>query len=265
MVTVAELWIYPVKSCRGISLTEAKVSHKGLAGDREWMIVDEAGKFITQRTHPQLARVQTQLDDDYLTLDFEQLSSLKIPVQQKGDLRSVTVWRSQTEAIDQGDAAAEWFGQILQTPCRLVRQSPDHIRAINPKHALWANQPVSFADGYPLLLTNNASLKLLCEKMCSELPMNRFRPNLVVDGDRPFAEDDWQHFKIGDVEFVVAKPCERCVVTTTDQLSGDRHPEQEPLRTLRTFRHKPQQGILFGTNLMPRNEGLLKIGQSVDF
>ncbi|AFY37535.1 MOSC domain protein beta barrel domain protein [[Leptolyngbya] sp. PCC 7376] len=264
MVTVAELWIYPVKSCRGITLNEAQVTHKGFAGDRQWMIVDAAGKFITQRSHPQLAKVRIQLDDDDLTLDFERQPTLKIPVQQTGDLLPVTVWRNQTEATDQGEHAAEWFSRILQIPCRLVRQSPEHIRPINPKYALWENQPVSFADGYPILLTNTASLQQLSGKVGELIPMNRFRPNLVVAGDRPFAEDNWQNFKINELEFVVAKPCERCVVTTTDQNTGDRHPSQEPLRTLRKFRYQPKKGILFGINLMPKNEGFIKVGQALN-
>ncbi len=266
MITVAELWIYPVKSCQGISLETAQVTHKGFAGDRQWMIVDQGGKFITQRTHPQLARVQTELSNDYLTLKFEQQAPLQISTQQRGDLIPVTVWRSQTQAIDQGDAAATWFSQILDMPCRLVRQSPEHVRPINPDYALWENQPVSFADGYPILLTNTASLAELNQRIGEpNIPMNRFRPNLVVHGDRPFAEDDWQHFKINGLEFVTAKPCERCVVTTTDQKSGDRSPSQEPLRTLRQFRYQPQQGILFGINLMPKEIGSLTIGNHVNF
>ncbi|OKH19108.1 MOSC domain-containing protein [[Limnothrix rosea] IAM M-220] len=264
MTTIAELWIYPVKSCQGISLTKAQVTHKGLAGDRQWMIVDQTGKFMTQRTHPQLAKVQTKLNNDYLTLNFEQQQPLQIATHQQGHLIPVTVWRSQTKAIDQGDLAAAWFRQILDVPCRLVRQASEQIRPINPEYALWENQPISFADGYPLLLTNTASLGELNTRISDQqIPMDRFRPNLVVTGDRPFAEDHWQTFKINELEFVVAKPCERCVVITTDQKSGDRSTTQEPLRTLRQFRYQPNQGILFGINLMPKDIGSLTIGEQI--
>lgn len=260
VIKVAELWIYPVKSCGGISLDRVEVDIQGFKGDRQWMIVDAAGKFVTQRQHPQLARVRTQLTDDQLTLNFDDFTPLNISTQPQGTLKSVTVWRNQVQALDQGEAAATWFSEVLQMPCRLVRQSPKHIRPINPNYALWENQPVSFADGYPVLLTNTASLKMLSKKLGEDLPMNRFRPNLVVSTDEPFAEDNWQKITINNHEFVTAKPCERCIVTTTDQTTGDRHPAQEPLRTLGTFRHKKDQGILFGINIMPVTPSHIKVG-----
>lgn len=260
MVTVTELWIYPVKSCGGISLDKAQVTLQGLDGDRQWMIVDADGKFLTQRQYPQLALVKTQLTDQALTLDFPSLPQMTLPRDQTGALIPVTVWRNQVLAQDQGEAIAQWFSEILQTPCRLVRQAPDQIRPINPNYALWENQPVSFADGYPILLTNAASLADLTQRLGENMSMNRFRPNLVVSAPEPFAEDHWQRLQTPDFDLVTAKPCERCVVTTIDPQTGDRHPAQEPLNTLKTFRHKPQTGILFGINVMPTAPGTLQIG-----
>lgn len=260
MITVAELWIYPVKSCGGIALQHVEVTPQGFKGDRQWMIVDAQGKFLTQRDYPQLARVQPQLTSTELTLTFDNFTPLKLPVQQSGKWRSVTIWRDQTRAIDQGREASQWFSEVLQMPCYLVRQSSEYHRPINPKYALWDNQSVSFADGYPILLTNTASLELLNQKLAEPVPMNRFRANLVIAAEIPFVEDDWQQITINNTVFVTAKPCERCLITTTDQRTGRRHPDQEPLRTLRTFRYQPERGILFGINLMPTRTGHILVG-----
>jgi uncharacterized protein len=260
---VTELMIYPVKSCGGISLDSVEVEFQGLRGDRQWLIVDPTGQFLTQRQYPQLARVTPQLDDQHLSLTFDGGPPLQLSRNAPGPLIPVTIWRNQVQAIDQGPAAAAWFSEILQTPCRLVRQSSDQPRPLNPKYALWDNQAVSFADGYPVLLTNTASLDLLSEKLGTPVPMNRFRPNLVVKTDLPFAEDHWQRLQIRDVPLVMAKPCERCIVITTDQNTGDRHPAQEPLRTLGTFR-RTEKGILFGINLMPTQQGRISIGDRVE-
>ncbi|MBV5260573.1 MOSC domain-containing protein [Synechococcus moorigangaii CMS01] len=262
MARVAALWIYPVKSCGGISLETTDVLTQGFKGDRQWMIVDPDGKFVSQRQYPQLARVKPHIAEDNLTLTFDDFAPLKLAWEMTGSLKPVTIWRDQTQALDQGPEAAAWFSGVLQTPCRLVRQSPQYPRPINPKYALWDTQGVSFADGYPVLLTNIASLKLLEEKVGEAVPMDRFRPNLVVETAQPFAEDQWQTVKIQDLTFVTAKPCERCIVITTNQATGDRHSAQEPLRTLSTFRHTAK-GILFGINLMPTSFGKISVGDTV--
>ncbi len=262
MARVAALWIYPVKSCGGISSETVDILTQGFKGDRQWMIVDPDGKFLSQRQYPQLARVKPQITEDNLTLTFNNFSPLKLPWETTGSLKPVTIWRNQTQALDQGLEAAAWFSEVLQASCRLVRQSPDYPRPLNPKYALWQDQTVSFADGYPVLLTNTASLKLLGKKLGTTVPMDQFRPNLVVETEFPFAEDHWQTVKIGDITFVTAKPCERCIVITTDQNTGDRHPTQEPLRTLGTFR-RTAKGILFGINLMPTSSGKISVGDAV--
>ncbi|AMA08465.1 MOSC domain-containing protein [Picosynechococcus sp. PCC 73109] len=262
MVRVSALWIYPVKSCGGIALETVEVLTQGFQGDRQWMIVDADGKFLSQRQYPQLARVKPHMTEDNLTLTFDDFSPLKLSPKTVGSLKPVTIWRNQTQALDQGPEAAAWFSEVLQTPCRLVRQSPDHPRPVNPKYALWETQNVSFADGYPVLLTNTASLKLLEEKLGAAVSMNQFRPNLVVETAQPFAEDHWQTVDIGGTTFVTAKPCERCIVITTNQITGDRHPTQEPLRTLGTFR-RTAKGILFGINLMPTSSGKISVGDAV--
>ena len=250
-LTIAELWVYPIKGCRGVSLEQAELTPTGLQYDRQWMIVDETGQFITQRELPQLAQIGVTGDTQALTLRADTAPApCIVPLDRSGVERAVQVWRSQTIAIDQGDAVAAWLSQFLGQAVRLVRQSPEQIRPIDPRYAGADNLPVSFADGYPLLVTNTASLADLNERLAAKygdrthtIPMNRFRPNLVVASDAPFAEDDWSTLQIGTVQVALVKACDRCIVTTTDQQRGTRNPDQEPLKTLATFRKRPGQGI----------------------
>lgn len=275
-----DLWIYPIKSCRGIKLGEAKVIPQGLVGDRTLMLVDHRGKFVSQRTYPQLARVKVDWLEDGLILS-ELDPNLGIIGQQflfqpslKGEEIAVEIWRDRTIAIDQGDQVSRWFHQVLNLDqnqqIRLVKQSPAHLRAIDSNYAIQRDQPVSFADGYPLLLTNKASLQDLNHRLQQvypqsdiEIPMNRFRPNLVIDTDQPFVEDQWRQIRIGSVKFASVKPCSRCVVITVDQTTGTRDSQQEPLRTLQTFRQFSNQQIMFGMNLIPLNIGTIKSGDLV--
>lgn len=267
---VAQLWVYPIKSCRGVALTAATVTPTGLERDRAYMIVDTEGKFLTQRQHPALAQLMVTWDEQalYLTDTREaKAHPCVVPFTQTGNLIPAQVWRSKTTAIDQGEDVADWLTERIGQPVRLVRQSPEHPRYANPKYARTTQAPVSFADGYPLLVTNTASLAdlnaRLAAKGANPVPMERFRPNLVIESDVPFGEDDWPALQIGDVQLDLVKPCDRCIVTTTDQQTGDRDPAQEPLATLRTFRHQPRAGVLFGENAIPRSLGEIRVGAVV--
>ncbi|NEO83364.1 MAG: MOSC domain-containing protein [Spirulina sp. SIO3F2] len=269
---IAELWVYPIKGCRGIALPQAIVMRTGLQYDRQWMIVDESGQFITQRQFPQLTQIVVTWDDQTLKLthavDSDNVCS--IPLALEGTERAVQVWRSQTIALDQGDEVAAWLTAVIEHSVRLVRQSPQHLRPIDPAYAKADDVPVSFADGYPILVTNMASLDDLNTRLAQKygdrsqcIPMNRFRPNVVVVGELPFAEDHWSGLKTGAVDLNLVKPCDRCIVTTTDQHHGTRHPQQEPLKTLATFRKRPRQGILFGVNAIPQHLGEIRVGEEV--
>jgi len=174
---------------------------------------------------------------------------------------AVEVWRHRGPALDQGDAAAALLSEHLEISCRLVRIPPDHARRVNPAFSP-EEAHTAFSDGYPLLLVSEASLADLNARLETPLPMNRFRPNLVVRGCAPFAEDGWKRIRIGGLELDVAKPCDRCLVTTTDQATGERD-GQEPLRTLATYR-KRGEGVLFGQNLVHRGRGALALGASVE-
>jgi uncharacterized protein YcbX len=184
----------------------------------------------------------------------------------------VIVWRDRAIAVDQGDQVAAWLQRVLglDRPVRLVRQSPDHPRPVDPEFRPQADSTVSFADGFPLLVTNTASLKELNHRIQANhgqpVPMDRFRPNLVIQGDHPFAESDWQRLQIAGVQLDLVKPCSRCVITTTNQATGDRRKGSglaEPLATLSQFRQVPGQGILFGENAVPHCLGDITLGDRV--
>lgn len=226
-----QLWIYPIKSGRGISLTQATVKPEGLEYDRGWMIVNQEGKFLTQRQYPQLARLKVTITGDHLQLAIDGHNPLAIPLIYQQDnpeaLILVQVWRDWVSAIDQGELAGQWLQQGLKLPelVKLVRLSPDHPRAIDPDYATATAQAVSFADGYPCLITNTASLQDLNDRLSDDetpITMDRFRPNLVIATDQPFIEDQWAELQIGEIRFDLVKPCSRCVVTTTDQRTGEK-------------------------------------------
>ncbi|WP_052537504.1 MOSC domain-containing protein [Gloeocapsa sp. PCC 73106] len=266
-MNVSEIFIYPIKSCQGISLKQAEVTPKGFPWDREFMLVDPQGKFLTQRQYPQLATIKVELSPEKIILsqpahskgsfEFEpSLTGKEIPVQ---------IWRDRTIAIDQGDEVADWFNQALGKSCRLVRQPPQYQRKIESRDGVQPGDTVSFADGYPYLLTASASLAELNRRIpeFSKVDMTRFRPNIVITTQEPFVEGDWQLIQIGRVDFAVVKPCIRCVITTINQDTGAKDQFKEPLRTLSTFRQFTDTGILFGENMISRSQGIIKIGDQV--
>lgn len=274
---VSELCIYPIKSCQGIKLRTAEVTAKGLKWDREMMLVSHKGKFLTQRQFPQLAKVKVELSDGSITLTTvdASLEPLAFNPTLEGTTQEVAIWRDNTTAVDQGDRVADWFQRLLELDdakkCRLVRQSPQYQREVSRK--LEANVPntVSFADGYPCLLTTSASLQDLNRRIeethqeaAPVIGMDRFRSNIVVETTEAFAEDRWKTLQIGAIKFGVVKPCSRCIVTTIDQKKGDRNDLKEPLRTLGTFRQLGEQGVMFGENMIPYSEGTISVGDRLE-
>lgn len=273
---LSSIHIYPIKSCQGITVTETEVTLKGLKNDRCLMIVDSNGKFITQRKLPSLATIMTSLDDDSLTLKVANnaLSPITFtPEYHTGNLIPVEIWGQETMAVEQEKAVSEWLRRALDIDEQifLVAQTSECSLIIDSKYSLGRRAPVTFSDGYPLLLTNTASLKLLNEKIRdtyksseNQVTMDRFRPNLVIENDQPFAEDNWREITIGAIIFDLVKPCKRCIVTTTNQNTGQRNSLQEPLKTLATFRNFPARGILFGVNIIPRNQGLISVQSTIN-
>jgi uncharacterized protein YcbX len=226
------------------------------------MLVDADGRFLSQREHARMALIEPQLGDDTLSLAAPGRDTMSSPVLSRGECREVTVWGDRCEAVDQGDAVAEWASSFLGERCRMVRISDDAVRAVDRDFAVSDGDQVGFADGYPILLATEESLADLNDRMAEALPMNRFRPNIVLSGVEPFAEDGWRRIRIGGIAFAAVKPCARCVVTTTDQATAKRG--QEPLRTLATYRQVPGRGVMFGQNLIHLSTGVIRVGDPVE-
>jgi uncharacterized protein len=263
---LASVHIYPLKGCRAVELDEAVVEPWGLAGDRRWLLVDSDYRFISQREHPKLARLIIRYGPGAdITASCDGYQSLRVAV--PGDLPEllkVTVWASTVLAASAGPEADAWFSDYLGAQARLVYLDDPTRRAVDPEFGS-DGDVVSFADGYPLLLTNVGSLDQLGEWLTAAgdqpVPMNRFRPNVVVTGYEPWAEDRWRRIRIGSVSFRVAKPCGRCVVTTTDQTTGVRG--TQPLRVL-AARRRVGKSLLFGQNLIPDSGGVIRVGDQVE-
>jgi uncharacterized protein len=266
---ISEINIYPIKSLGGISLSESLVEEKGLQYDRRWMLVDEKGMFFTQRDFPQMATMKVSLEDEGLRVGSEN-DSIEVPFEaDSNDKMNVTVWGSKCKAISYSEKINSWFSDNLQTNCKLVNMPEDSRRKVSPFYAVRKfRDVVSFADGYPVLLIGEGSLADLNAKLENPIPMNRFRPNLVVKDSAAFAEDDWKKVKIGDCIFHLVKPCARCVMTTIDQQTGVLQ-GKEPLKTLATYRLvKSKDGeskINFGQNLIADSFGIsVKLGDKVE-
>lgn len=261
---LTEINIYPVKSTRRIALEQSDVLARGLPLDRRWMLVDHNGTFITARTHPQLATVQSRVEDDVLKISAGGRQELELAIAPAGrEPLKVRVWKDEVKAIPAGDQADEWFSGFLGTSCRLVQQSDALHRQVDQEFGLPEDE-VSFADGFPLLLVTEASLQDLNSRLEQPVSMRRFRPNLVVDGDEPYAEDKWHRIRVGEVEFAGVKNCSRCVFTTIDPETGTKDPSREPLQTLSRYRRKPQGGVFFGQNLIPRSGGTIHVGDFIE-
>jgi len=264
MAIVTELNIYPIKSTRGIALPAAVVEARGLQWDRRWMLVDNDGLFITARKWPRLAMVVTHVQDDQLRIEAPGREPLSIPLADTGPGdREVTIWRDRCPVHEVSTAANAWFSDWLGTECRLVRLSDQDIRPVDPGYGQAGDQ-VSLADGYPLLVIGEASLADLNQRLEQAVEMRRFRPNLVIGTDEAFIEDQWRRIRVGDVELDLVKGCSRCVVTTVDPDKGEKHPRQEPLRTLGSYRRQGASGVFFGQNAVPRSLGTLHLGDEVE-
>jgi len=249
MARITSLHIYPVKSCRGIDVDQALITPTGLEWDRRWMIVRPTGRFVTQREVPKLATITVAVGNGRLTLSVEGHPPLVVDVAHGGPERHVRIWDDQCKAIDAGDEAAAWLKRVLADDLRLVRIDEREPRLANPKYVGKQPQPVTFTDGYPVLMISNESLAELNQRLPEPIPMARFRPNVVIEGVAAHAEDQMALFRLGPVVLRGVKLCTRCSVTTTDQLSGARDPHQEPLRALGKYRHNYElKGVTFGQN-----------------
>jgi uncharacterized protein YcbX len=256
---VSALFVYPVKSCRGIPLERAAIDDCGLRHDRRWLVVDADGAFLTQRTHPRLTLVETGIEREALVLSSAGRGSVSVPLSGGGQRRRVRIWKDEVEAIPADADASRWLGSLLDADVSLVRMPADVVRPVSPAYGR-PGDSVSFADALPLLVATEASLGDLNARLARPLPMDRFRPNIVVRGGDPWTEDVWRRVRVADVPVRLVKGCDRCVVTTTDQRTGERG--VEPLRTLATFRNRDGK-VYFGVNGVPDARGVVAVGDAI--
>jgi len=268
-LTLSGLSIYPIKSAAGISLSQATMTARGLQYDRRWMVVDASGQFMTQRRFPRMALIRVSIAD-VLSVNAPGMPELQVPlVSDSDELVTVEVWGDVCDAIAVSPEAKAWFTQFIRIDCQLVYM-PERSHRPAAHEDLGKDNLVSFADAYPYLLLSEASLvglnKKLAEKLTEPIPMDRFRPNLVVSGcDEPHAEDSWKTLRIGEAIFTVSKPCARCSVPTVNQATGVRG--KEPIKTLATYRAW-DSAIWFGQNLVSEDTSdslkTLSVGDEVE-
>lgn len=265
---ITDLFIYPLKSGRGIALPQARIDAMGLSGDRRMMLVDPSGHFITQRELPDLARLTALPAAAYLTLRLDDGPEIMVAPPQPDNRMDVAIWRTIVSAAVAHDIVnaklSEWFGR----PVKLVFIDGESRRAANPE---WAGEgsPMAFADGYQILVTTTGSLRALNADMEQHgegsVGMDRFRPNIVLDCEEPWAEDAWTGIEIGGLRFDFVKPCPRCIMTTQDQQTGSRE-GANPMPAMGRIRMSADRrvpGPLFGWNAVPRGEGLVGVGDQM--
>ncbi len=265
-MTVSALNVYPVKGLKGIALQEARATERGLDHDRRWMVVGPAGEMLTQRSHPKMATVWTELSADALSLSAPDMPAVDVPlVAPPGPPVHAEVWGNPVAGVGASADADAWLSEYLGLACRLLYMPESSRRYSDPRFA-GEDKLVGFADGFAYLLAGDASLADLNARLAAKghaaLPMNRFRPNIVVAGSEPYAEDGWGEIRVGEAALKAAKPCARCQVTTTDQATGEVM-GPEPLATLSSYRESPGFGVLFGMNLVTVKPGRVRVGDPV--
>lgn len=265
MITIASLHTYPVKSCRGLAHSTARLTDAGLEHDREWMFVGPGGRFLTQREEPRLARVEVALGPAELRLSAKGAGEVTVPLALAASRIEVTVWGDRVGAFDQGDAPAEWISSLLGRETRLVRFDAAVLRLSSRDWTGAIAAPNRFSDGYPLLVISRASLDDLNSRLPAPLPMERFRPNLVLDGLPPYGEDGLGEIESDGVRLRIVKPCTRCSITTTDQYHGVVS-GAEPIRTLKTYRWDATlKGVAFGQNTIVVEGAGRELSVGMDF
>lgn len=263
MTVVTGIRVYPVKSCGGIDMETALVEPRGLARDRRYMLVDANNRFVTQRQHARMALIHVEIDAAGLILNAPGQAPLRIADAERFDDETrVRIWRGVCDAAIAPSHVNEWLSAYLGFACRLVRMNDEHHRAV-PNETAQFEDEVSFADGAPLLLASLDSLTDLNARLAVPIRIERFRPNLIIEGAPAFAEDGWRRIRVGQAELDVAWPCARCTMITIDPATAELDPGGEPLETLKTFR-RAGRGVLFGQNLIPRRLGRISVGDRVE-
>lgn len=259
-LTITEINIYPVKSLAGISLDAATVTDRGLEFDRRWMLIDDDQVFLSQRSFPKMALLRPVIEDGKLIIHGTQQKPITIYKATTGVQLSVQIWDDHCEAILYPEEVNEWFSRELGQSVRLVYMPDDSRREVDPRFAI-QEEVVSFADGYPFLVISEESLAELNSRLVSPVPMNRFRPNIVISGGEAFGEDGLKKFQANGIQFIGVKPCARCQVVTIDQATTAM--SKEPLKTLATYRRSGNK-VLFGMNLLHSGKGKIEVGTTLE-
>ncbi|MGG7667302.1 MULTISPECIES: YcbX family protein [Yersinia] len=261
VITLSKLYIHPVKSMRGLQLSHAQVGSSGLAFDRVFMITEPDGTFITARNNPKMVTFTPALLVDGLFLTAPDGESASIRFNDFSPTAAPTeVWGNHFTALIAPAEINDWLSGYFQREVQLRWLGPELTRRVKRQPEI----PLSFADGYPYLLINEASFAELQQRCPGSIKIEQFRPNLVVTGASAFAEDSWQVIRVGDVIFDLVKPCSRCILTTVSVERGKKHPTAEPLTTLQKFRTADNGDVDFGQNMIARNSGIIRVGDNIE-
>jgi uncharacterized protein len=263
MVTVSELYVYPIKSLGGIQLKEIQLTDRGFEHDRRWMLVDANNRFLTQREHARMALLQTAIANNGIEVYDKRNPGEKILIPFLADSTeemAVTIFRDTCQAISLSNEINQWFSRFLQLPCKLVYMPDDSLRKVDKNYAKESNNITAFTDGYPILMIAKESIADLNSRLEEPLPVNRFRPNLVIESSLPYEEDRMEHFSINNISFYGVKLCARCMITTINQQTIEKG--KEPLKTLATYRMNNNK-IYFGQNVIAATVGKIKIGDNI--
>ncbi|MDP2362336.1 MAG: MOSC domain-containing protein [Ignavibacteria bacterium] len=261
MLTLSEIYIYPIKSLGGISVDSAIAQERGLKYDRRYLLVDENGMFITQRDYAQMALLKLSfIEDGFKVLNIKDNSHTIIPLESDSkEIISIAIWEDVCNAVVVNKDFDDWFSNAINKKCSLVYMPDDEKRIVDKKY-INEEHIVSFADAYPFLIIGQSSLDDLNTRLNIPLPINRFRPNFVFTGGKPYEEDKWKDFRIGNVIFRAVKPCARCVITTTNQDTAER--SIEPLKTLSEYR-KVYNKVMFGMNLICKHSETISVNDAI--
>lgn len=257
---ISSITVYPIKGCAGIDLNHVQLDPRGLENDRKWVVVDESNRFISQRSHPEMCRIRVELTDSGLVVRHPEFDKLIIDSSESDGKSTVSIWDDTVFAQNSSVAAAEWFSTVLGHQLRLVRIGDDYQRNIRLNDNVLESE-VHFGDAFPILVITEASLNNLNNRLESAVPMNRFRPNIVISGAGAYAEDEWKEIRVGDTKLSFGKKCGRCSVTTVDQLTAES--SLEPLRTLSTYR-KEGSKVCFGSYYSPSKLGQIYVGDVIE-
>ena len=258
MPYIKHIITYPIKSTAGIQHNVLQVDRSGLKHDREWALFDSNNQCITGRDHPELMKLSCTIDDNQLIVRLHSQDALKVPLDIDTDDEQTNIFSYTAFGSPQSDGINQWFSDYIRKPWRLLRSNTTGKRKVLSKHGGNPSEDsLRFSDQAPILLLTEASLALLNDRLESPIGMDRFRPNIIIDGTPPHEEDTWSIIQIGQLKLKIIQPCVRCIFTTIDPSTLQKHPSAEPLRTLATYRNNigGNKGVIFGMHAVPINEG----------